>query len=205
MFEDTIYDFPYTGTFVPFTILGDGIYEFEIFGAAGGDASGTANSELVTAKGGKGGHVKAYKRMKRGDVVYIFNGGRGGYSAGVNGGGNAKSLNGNDPTKYYGAAGGGATHMALYSGALGSTQSEANENKSLDYAHRENILIVAGGGGGGWYGGGYGENGQSGAGGSGYIGGMPSFTLNKVYYPAVNEAGVNEGNGYSYIRYIKCI
>ncbi|MCM1236690.1 MAG: hypothetical protein NC489_41975, partial [Ruminococcus flavefaciens] len=35
---DTVYDFPYTGTYVPFTIPADGIYEFEVWGASGAAA-----------------------------------------------------------------------------------------------------------------------------------------------------------------------
>lgn len=280
MFMDTVYDFPYTGTYVPFTIPADGIYEFELYGAAGGDVSTTVNNEQLTAKGGKGGHVKAYKRMKRGDLIYIYNGGRGnGTSGGANGGGSGYSYYGSNSTRHYGAGGGGATHVALCPNQLGYSQTGTYASKSLNYANRQNILLVAGGGGGGgisgsaytgnsnptqnytigahdggdgggdrggdgssgvqggrqvstgssedtnfgkgasysgssstysgggggWFGGNYGSNGSSGAGGSGYVGGMPSFTLDKVYYRAVNEAGKNEGNGYSYIRYVRCI
>ncbi|MCM1096939.1 MAG: glycine-rich protein [Ruminococcus flavefaciens] len=280
MFVDTVYDFPYTGNYVPFTIPADGIYEFELYGGAGGDVSANVNNEQLTAKGGKGGHVKAYKRMKRGDLIYIYNGGRGnGSSAGANGGGSGGSYSGSGSSRHYGAGGGGATHVALCSGQLGSSMTGDNADKSLNYSHRDNILLVAGGGGGGgisstsysgysdstqnytagahdggdgggdrggdgssgglggrqistgssedtnfgkgasysgsyttysgggggWFGGSCGLNGNSGAGGSGYVGGMPSFTLDKVYYRAVSEAGKNDGNGYSYIRYIKCI
>ncbi len=280
MFVDTVYDFPYTGTYVPFTIPADGIYEFELYGAAGGDVRATVNNEQLTAKGGKGGHVKAYKKMKKGDLIYIYNGGRGsGHSGGANGGGSGYSYSSSGSTRHYGAGGGGATHVALCSNALGYSQTGTNADRSLNYANRKNILLVAGGGGGGgisgstytgnsnptqnytigahdggdgggdrggdgasgvlggrqvstgssedtnfgkgasynssystysgggggWFGGNYGSDGNSGAGGSGYVGGMPSFTLDKVYYRAVNEAGKNEGNGYSYIRYVRCI
>lgn len=280
MFVDTVYDFPYTGSYVPFTIPADGIYEFELYGAAGGNVSATVNSEQLTAKGGRGGHVKAYKKMKRGDLIYIYNGGRGnGSSGGANGGGGGYSYYSSGSTRHYGAGGGGATHVALCPNVLGYSQTGANADRSLNYANRKNILLVAGGGGGGgisgsaysgnanptqnytigahdggdgggdrggdgasgvlggrqvstgssedtnfgkgasysssystysgggggWFGGNYGLDGNSGAGGSGYVGGMPSFTLDKVYYRAVSEAGKNEGNGYSYIRYVKCI
>ena len=147
MFVDTVYDFPYTGTYVPFTIPADGIYEFELFGAAGGDVSQTSNNEEFTAKGGKGGHVKAYKKMKKGDLIYIFNGGRAnGTSSGTNGGGSGYSYNGSNSARHYGAGGGGATHVALYSGQLGASYSGSSQ--SLNYTHRQNILLVAGGGGG---------------------------------------------------------
>ena len=60
------------------------------------------------------------------------------------------------------------------------------------------------GGGGGWFGGNYGMYGQSGAGGSGYVDGVAPFTHNGKYYPAETEAGVNEGNGRAFIRYVEC-
>lgn len=276
MFIDTVYDFPYTGTYVPFTIPADGIYEFELYGGAGADVSATVNEEPLEAKGGKGGHVKAYKKMKKGSQIYLYNGGQGkSTTGGNNGGGYGYNYSSSGAVKHYGGGGGGATHVALYSGTLGTSISSSSTSfKSLDYAHKENIFLVAGGGGGagitntsssssgtsvgahnggdgggdrggdgsdgalggrqistgstessqfgrgeeyggsgctysggggGWFGGHYGRYGASGAGGSGYVGGMPSFTHDKVYYRAVNEAGVNEGDGYSFIRYVKCI
>ena len=60
------------------------------------------------------------------------------------------------------------------------------------------------GGGGGWFGGNYGLYGQSGAGGSGYVDGVAPFTHNGKYYPAETEAGVNDGNGKAFIRYVEC-
>ena len=271
MFVDTVYDFPYTGTYNPFRIPATGIYEFECYGAAGCDATGTFNSVAYTAKGGKGGHVKAYKKMNKNDLIYIFNGGKPTSmgSGGANGGAYGKSYN-----NAAGAGGGGATHVALGPNQLGYSSG----SQALNYNSRQNILLVAGGGGGagvsgidqvnsntpyqsyikgghdgghgggdrggdgsngalggrqtstgssestnfgqaptipsssgtyaggggGWFGGNYGYNGNSGAGGSGYIGGMPSFTFKKKYYRAINEAGKNEGNGYTVIRYVEC-
>ena len=61
------------------------------------------------------------------------------------------------------------------------------------------------GGGGGLYGGAQGQSGESGAGGSGYIGGVPSFSRNKKYYPAMTEAGINEGHGKAIITYVTCV
>lgn len=46
---DTVYDFPYTANYVPFTIPADGIYEFEVWGAAGADA---VSKDKKTGKGG---------------------------------------------------------------------------------------------------------------------------------------------------------
>lgn len=278
MFTDAEYDFPYTGTYFPFTIPATGIYEFELYGASGANATATLDNVSVTGKGGKGGHVKAYKKMNKGDLIYVCNGGKANNtSSGYNGGGSGYTYT--SGSKHIGAGGGGASHIALQLGTLGQSQSGSSVSKSLTYTYRENILLVAGGGGGagvsmtefantsgainggytkgphdggdgggdrggdgsggalggrqsstgtsadtnfgkgasnssttitssggggGWFGGNIGTNGNSGAGGSGYTGGMPSFTYKKKYYRAINEAGKNEGNGYCFIRYVQC-
>ncbi len=249
MWVTTEYDFPYTGTYVTFTIPQDGIYEFEVWGASGSDAK----VDNLVAEGGLGGHSKGYKKMKKDEVVYIFNGG----TARANGGGYGNNY---ASGKQYGATGGGCTHVATKSGSIGGTSSSG-----LSYANRDCVLIVAGGGGGGginngvinkggdgggerggdgsggalggrqistgsspstnfgytssyssssvaesgggggWFGGNYGLRGESGAGGSGYIDGVSPFTHNGKYYPAETEAGVNEGDGRAFIRYVECV
>jgi len=257
---DTVYDFPYTGSYVAFTIPADGIYEFEVWGAKGGDAVKTAGS--VVGEGGLGGHAKGYKKMAEGEKIYIYNGGCPGISttAGANGGGygNCYSSNGT------GAGGGGATSIMTRSSNISTT----GNSQSTNYNNREkDILIIAGGGGGGgvtndgvmnkggdgggdrgedgsggalggrqistgsseyynfgtaqqsstsgsstysgggggYFGGSPGSRGHSGAGGSGYVGGVAAFTHNKKYYPTLNEVGVNEGHGYSFIRYVEVV
>lgn len=256
---DTVYDFPFTGNYVAFTIPADGIYEFEVWGAKGADAF---KSTDVVGEGGLGGHAKGYKKMTKGEKIYIYNGGRPTsqtYGA-ANGGGN-----GNSYSSYgTGAAGGGATSIMTRSGVIASTGS----SQSTNYNNREKeILIIAGGGGGGgvtsdgvmnkggdgggdrgedgsggalggrqistssseyynfgtaqqssssssntysgggggFFGGSYGTRGESGAGGSGYVGGVAAFTHNKKYYPTLNEVGVNDGDGYSFIRYVEIV
>lgn len=269
MFVDTVYDFPYTGSYTRFVIPADGIYECELWGASGGDAvSNFSNQNTKVAKGGKGGHVKAYKEFKKGDVLFVMNGGKpNGNTGGVNGGGYGYSYSSSSTQRHFGAGGGGATHIALSAGAISTS------NPFITYANRDKMLLIAGGGGGGgisnatssaegtyhnggdgggdrggdgssgttfggrqtstgsteeagflktysysggsnttysgggggWFCGQLGNLGNSGAGGSGYVGGMPTFTKDKVLYRAINEAGVNEGNGYSFIRYVKCV
>lgn len=254
MWVTTEYDFPYTGNYVEFTIPQDGIYEFEVWGGSGG----AAKADDLVAEGGLGGHSKGYKKMKKGEVIYAYNGGAAnGTSSGANGGAYGSNY---ASSKQYGAGGGGATHVAEKPGYLGTTSSSG-----LSYANRSCVLIVAGGGGGGgisngtvnqggagggerggdgsggtlggrqistgsspsanfgsapsytssntcysgggggWFGGGYGLRGESGAGGSGYIDGVAPFTHNGKYYPAETEAGVNEGNGKAFIRYVECV
>ena len=253
MWVTTEYDFPYTGNYVQFVIPQDGIYEFEVWGASGGEAKG----DNLVAEGGLGGHSKGYKKMKKDEVIYVYNGGSpNGTSYGANGGGNGYNY---ASSKQYGAGGGGSTHVATKPYGLGT-----NSSSGPSYANRSSILIVAGGGGGGgidngtahkggdgggerggngsggalggrqistgsspsenfgmgdyyssssaassgggggWFGGNYGMYGQSGAGGSGYVDGVAPFTHNGKYYPAETEAGVSEGNGRAFIRYVEC-
>ena len=253
MWVTTEYDFPYTGNYVQFVIPQDGIYEFEVWGASGA----AAKVDSLTAEGGLGGHSKGYKKMKKDEVIYVYNGGSpSGTSYGANGGGNGYNY---ASSKQYGAGGGGSTHVATKPYGLGT-----NSSSGPSYANRSSILIVAGGGGGGgidngtahkggdgggerggngsggalggrqistssspsenfgmgdyypssgtassgggggWFGGNYGMYGQSGAGGSGYVDGVAPFTHNGKYYPAETEAGVNEGNGRAFIRYVEC-
>lgn len=258
---DTVYDFPYTGNYAVFNIPADGIYEFEVWGGEGGEAR--YSSQYETAKGGKGGHAKGYKRMKKGEIVYVYNGGKGDGNYGGTNGGTGGSNYAN--SKWYGGGGGGATHIAYNSGAIGSTGSGGT---GLNYANRDKFLIIAGGGGGGamkmdtsykiteqheggagggdrgedgsggalggrqvstgtsessgfgaitlsysssycyagggagWFAGAYARDAQSAAGGSGYVGGVADFTYKKKYYSAINEVGINEGNGKSFIRYV---
>ena len=255
---DTVYDFPYTGVNNQFTIPADGIYEFEVWGAEGSSA---IKNEVI-AYGGKGGHAKGYKKMNKGDIIYVFNGGKGSssYSA-ANGGGYGYTYT---SSGHIGAGGGGATSIMTRSGAISSTSTNVQEN---NYKSRESdIIIIAGGGGGGgiisgttpnnggdgggerggdgsggalggrqistgaqpytnfgcapqnssssstysgggggFFGGNNGYSGASAAGGSGYVGGVPTFTHNRVFYGNINEVGVNEGPGYAYIRYITVI
>ena len=256
----TVYDFPYTGNYVPFTIPADGIYEFEVWGAEGASIT----KDTAIGKGGLGGHAKGYKKMTKGQQIYIYNGGQpsSANSNGVNGGGYGYSYS---TSNGYGAGGGGATSIMTRSGAICS--SSGSSSQSTNYKNRETeILIIAGGGGGGgitsagvannggdgggerggdgsggslggrqistgsyeytnfgcaasysgsnmtysgggggYFGGNYGYRGESGAGGSGYVGGVAAFTYNTKFYGTVNEAGVNEGNGYAYIRYVECV
>ena len=253
MWVTTEYDFPYTGNYVQFVIPQDGIYEFEVWGASGA----AAKVDSLVAEGGLGGHSKGYKKMKKDEVVYVFNGGSpNGTLSGANGGGRGSTY---ASSKQYGAGGGGATHVATRYGELGYSSSNG-----LGYSNRNCVLIVAGGGGGGgidngivhkggdgggerggngsggalggrqmstsnspsenfgagdyyssssaassgggggWFGGNYGMYGQSGAGGSGYVDGVAPFTHNGKYYPAETEAGVSEGNGRAFIRYVEC-
>ena len=254
---DTVYDFPFTNTYIPFTIPADGIYEFEVWGAAGSSATNNG----ITGKGGLGGHAKGYKKMSKGDVIYVYNGS----TAGGNGGGYGYSYSSSSSSKHYGASGGGATSIMTRSGVISSPGNYSTQ-QTYYKTREQDILIIAGGGGGGgivnattpnkggdgggergedgsggnlggrqistgvndytnfgsapsysgsgttysgggggYFGGNYATLGHSGAGGSGYVGGVAGFVHNKKYYGNLNEVGVNEGNGYSFIRYVTYI
>ena len=59
-------------------------YEFEVWGASGA----AAKVDSLVAEGGLGGRSKGYKKMKKDEVLYIYNGGTAkGESLGTNGGG----------------------------------------------------------------------------------------------------------------------
>lgn len=280
VFIDTEYDFlDVLSTYQLFRVPADGIYEFECWGGAGAECTGKitsgGSSSNITAKGGKGGHVKAYRKCKKGSCLYVFLGGKGNDTVGGrNGGSNGYNYT-NGSYNNYGAGGGGATHIATELVELCYSKSP---NDHI-YKKRDKILLVAGGGGGGgitgvqsdgkdwpqpykantvnkggygggergedgsggnyggrqvsigkydysnfggatypdgggpyrsisgggggWYGGNYGSSGNSGAGGSSYVGNMPTFTYKGKKYKTVNEADKNDGAGYAYIRFIE--
>ena len=190
MWVTTEYDFPYTGSYVTFTIPQDGIYEFEVWGASGSDAK----VDDLVAEGGLGGHSKGYKKMKMGEVLYVYNGG----TSRTNGGGYGNSY---ASGKQYGATGGGCTHVATKSGAIGTTSSSG-----LSYANRDCVLIVAGGGGGGGInngtankggdgGGERGGNGSDGALGGRQISTGSSPSTNFGYSSSYSSSSVAESGG----------
>ena len=93
-------------------------------------------------------------------------------------------------------------------GALGGRQISTGSSPSTNFGYTSSYSsssVAESGGGGGWFGGNYGLRGESGAGGSGYIDGVSPFTHNGKYYPAETEAGVNEGDGRAFIRYVECV
>ena len=195
MWVTTEYDFPYTGSYVQFTIPQDGIYEFEVWGGSGG----SAKVDSLVAEGGLGGHSKGYKKMKKDEVVYVYNGGAAnGTSPGTNGGGGGSNY---ASGKQYGAGGGGSTHVATRSGALGYGNSSG-----LNYTNRECVLIVAGGGGGGGidngaiHKGGHGGGERGGDGLGGALGGRQISTgsspsTNFGYAPTYSYSNTAESGG----------
>lgn len=130
-----------------------GKYKLEVWGAQGGDLKTADN----VASGGLGGYVAGEVYLTSGTKLYVAVGGQG-HSAygddgtdmkvgevytrygGYNGGGNGVDLRNSSASWYYGAGGGGATHIAT--AKIGDGQLKEYKNNT------DKLLIVAGGGGG---------------------------------------------------------
>ena len=74
--------FNYTGEVQEYEAPKDGIYELEVWGAQGGDATcevtvGLHEGTTTTYTGGKGGHSKGTIRLNEGDILYVCVGGQG--------------------------------------------------------------------------------------------------------------------------------
>lgn len=214
--ESVVFD--YTGNIQSFTVQNSGYYKFDIYGAEGGRGAWYWGQEWVG--GGQGGHAVGYKKLKKGQVLYIGVGGKGAdqnsanggeyawqgaNGAGYNGGGNGcwgeygEYDSETQTHTFRGAvagagAGGGATHIAL----------GTNRGVLSQYANnRDEILIVAGGGGGGFkascgFGGGRGTASiAGGSGGNTASGafGQGSQYINQLAYGASWLSEVNFGGG----------
>ena len=126
-------EFKYSGSSQKYTILKNGLYKLEVWGASGGLAGAAPSS--------KGGYSAGYKILKKGTVLYICNGGVGksnsaGATGGYNGGGNGRNY-----SNGVAGGGGGATHIALVDGTLKDIGYD-------DFVANGKGLIVAGGAGG---------------------------------------------------------
>ena len=120
VFGQTVWDFPYTGTYSTVT-LAPGNYRLEVWGAQGGDGRSYSNSSYFSY-GGNGGYSKGEINLSTQTTIYIYVGGKGGRIStntvssgstalgGYNGGGSG--------LRYGMSGGGGATHIATYSGTL---------------------------------------------------------------------------------------
>ena len=167
-------DFPFGTSYQRLLIPASGIYEFQLWGAQGGDAEYTpSGGDKLVAPGGKGGYVKVYKKLKKGAYIYFTIGQKPtAASAGSTSGGYGRSYQSNS-----GAGGGGATAIGLeYTYNPNEVAHNSGSQSSL-YGYRSRAIAVAGGGGGGGiegntaegiHKGGYagGEKGENGSGGA---------------------------------------
>ncbi|MBQ3664593.1 MAG: hypothetical protein II919_00625 [Lachnospiraceae bacterium] len=132
------YEFIYTGKPQTFVAPVDGEYQFEAWGASGGDT--------ITTIGGKGAYTSGKVHLNQGQIIYVYVGGAGtGYKysetkvhnpGGFNGGGNAISETGTYADNRIFASGGGATDFRLVGG-------DCTNFDSL----KSRIMVAAGGGG----------------------------------------------------------
>ena len=160
------YNYDYTGDVQEFVAPRDGYYKIELWGAQGGNISGTGydmngnNRGNLTYTGGKGAYTTGDVYLTKSQVVYIYVGSKGSDNisltstenqdvGGYNGGGSLSSGQG-----IYGSTGGGSTDIRIVSG----TWNDFNSLKSR-------IMVAAGGGGANFRNQGYGE-GNGGAGGT---------------------------------------
>ncbi len=134
----TVFEFPYTGNYQTFTALQTGYYKIELWGAQGG--KGRTNNSL-TIIGGNGSYTSGLLKMVKGDILYVYIGGKGAdspsSSAGGNGGYNGGGKGGNDTSDDEGTGGGGgASDVRLVSGLW-------NDFNSL----KSRLMVAAGGAG----------------------------------------------------------
>jgi len=179
-------DFAYTGQAQTFQAPATGTYELEVWGAQGGHGSWYSNLS-VNPLGGNGGYSKIKLTINKGDMLYIYVGGKGQNSPGYrqnptstyNPGSSSSTSggwNGGGYTKLHaGGGGGGATHIAKRPGLLNSLSS-----------YKSDVLVVAGGGGGG-------GNVSVGGAGGGLIGQTPP--INKQFYNRQPGGGGTQNSG----------
>lgn len=186
---NTVTDFSYTGGPQSYITSSTGKYKVELWGAGGGDGSGTGGKfQDVASHGGRGSYTSGIIQLSSNFNLYIYVGGQGKYGSGVssfggpvggfNGGGNG----GNSAS----GSGGGATDVRLTSGVW-------NNKASLE----SRIMVAAGGGGADNYGGTLNGN-DDGSGGPGgaliSIGAYINGVLNPQYF-ATQTSGAAFGVG----------
>ena len=135
-------EFEFNHAMQTFVAPSDGIYKLEVWGASGGNA-GVSDYGYVYS-GGRGGYATGLVTLSKGQKLYIVVGAKGGDMVkgssalgGYNGGGNSPTIPGSELLSPWGAAGGGATHIATAPGLLSTLSNQ-----------RDSVLIVAGAGGG---------------------------------------------------------
>lgn len=186
--EGGVLNMGYTGTVDKVTILKDGLYKLEVWGAQGGRGMGGDGDydPRPIFPGGYGGYSIYYVSLEKGTTLFVANGGAGislldsgvtkpiygGFNGGGNGGGGSsyKGLSG---------SGGGATSISLLSGTI----------EQIGVGNISKILVVAGGGAGSCGAGDYKGYGGSGGGLTG--GGAAKYgdAWNDQSYPGTQTSG----------------
>ena len=177
---NTVAEFEYKGSEDKMTILKDGIYKLEAWGAQGGDYS-------AAYYGGFGSYSYVEVELKKGDVLYINVGQKGKNKCSADNDACTTSYNGGAKGGRYIAGGGGATSIATRSGQLRNV-------------YESYVYIVAGGGAGG-------DSGHKGSNAGGYTNEQTSYS--KDYWGSMrgkfgyyggysNSINNQRGNGAGY-------
>jgi hypothetical protein len=168
--ENGVYEFPYTGNIVEFTVHTTGTYKIEAWGAMGGGGS--------TLMGPKGAYSKSFVLLSKDERIKILVGEKGypGYNSGNSiycGGGGGGTFIAKDRTPLCVAGGGGSLVYYTYDGTSGSWGKGGNSfvNGGARQTSRTYENSAYGG-----FGGGASHHGHCGhaAGGGGYTGGSAS-------------------------------
>ena len=171
--------FGYTGGVQSFVAPIEGTYQLKVWGAQGGNLSGSLT-------GGLGGYAVGNKALTVHQTIYIIVGQQpttpyGGY----NGGGDGNGVAGDWENNAYARGGGGCTHIGTINAQL--------KDYGTSYRNGSSIFVVAGGGGGASEknngGAGGGASGSAGGSGYGYGGGGGT--------QSGGGAGGNDGSGYA--------
>ena len=171
--------FGYTGGVQSFVAPIEGTYQLKVWGAQGGNLSGSLT-------GGLGGYAVGNKALTAHQTIYIIVGQQpttpyGGY----NGGGDGNGVAGDWENNAYARGGGGCTHIGTINAQL--------KDYGTSYRNGSSIFVVAGGGGGASEknngGAGGGASGSAGGSGYGYGGGGGT--------QSGGGAGGNDGSGYA--------
>ena len=142
IWQDNITTYEYTGDMQTYIVPATGTYKLSVYGAQGGAGSSSSS--------GKGGYAYGNVELTKGTTIYICVGGKGTWDrsvsscdGGYNGGGKVTGIGHQDSNMtFYGASGGGATHIGTFNSTL------------AEHGSTDGLFIVAGGGGGlgYWYG-----------------------------------------------------
>lgn len=143
--EDYVFNgiYPYSNTAYTETIVKDGYYKLEVWGAQGGNGS-SGSASNTNREGGRGGYSVGTVKLTAGTNLYIYVGGKGNTvtptnlstaTGGFNGGGDVR-------TNGSGGSGGGATDIRIGTDSLYSRVIVAGGGAGTGWVH-------AGGAGGG--------------------------------------------------------
>lgn len=131
-YEETTFNFAYTGSPQTFTAPEDGLYKIELWGAQGGGLYGA-----------KGGYTSGEIILTKGTIFYVYVGQKGTQTVGGwNGGGNMLPGNISYSGSRIGSAGGGATDIRLEAGrTFTATTNPPIQGTNGGYASGSNIIL----------------------------------------------------------------